>query len=903
MLNSSTQIIISDLTILKRCARPLFSKENKGLFFLKQMEVYKMQKKIYELEKEFNSNVQCGLSNDQISSNKEKYGKNALEEKKKTPLIIKFLLEFKDPLIIILIIAAIVSVIVDPHEWIESVIIMVVVLINAILGLYQENKAEKSLEALKKMSASSCKVIRDNSIQTIPSEELVVGDIILVEAGDSIPADARIIECSNLKVEEAALTGESVPVDKNSDYIEEDDIPLGDKKNCLFSSTYVTNGKAKAIVTSVGMSTEIGKIASMLSEQKEELTPLQHKLNKVGNVIGILALSVCVVVFILEMIALKWDWSQFSEAFITAVALAVAAIPEGLATVVTIVLSIGVTKMSKKSAIVKKLPAVETLGSCNVICSDKTGTLTQNKMTVTKIYLNEIKDVINLTKEEKKMITYFAICCDAAIEEKDGKFIRIGDPTELALLDINMVHGENIKNYNRVLDLPFDSDRKLMTTVIKVDDKYIAITKGAPDKVVGLTTNNKEFKAKALEANTQMANDALRVLALAIKTFDNMPTADDLEFDMDFVGLVGMIDPARPEVKDAIKIATKAGIKTVMITGDHIVTACAIAKELGILKDGDKAITSLELEELSDEYLEEHIHEYSVFARVAPKDKVRIVEAWQKNGAICAMTGDGVNDAPALKKAEIGCAMGITGTDVSKEAADMILTDDNFSTIVSAVKEGRGIYDNIRKCVKYLLSSNIGEVITIFVASLLTAFGIINLGTPLAAMHLLWINLITDSLPAFGIGMEEAEDSVMDSKPRPKNEGFFANGYAWKICVEGLIIGGVTLISYIIGEQVSHSLGQTMAFLTLSSTQLFHAYNVKSDHSVFSAKSYKNKFMNFAFILGFTLQIFVIYCPGVRDLFEFAPLPFSYFAISIGLSLVMVVVMEISKLIKRRNKK
>ena len=519
-----------------------------------------MQKKIYELEKEFNSNVQCGLSNDQISSNKEKYGKNALEEKKKTPLIIKFLLEFKDPLIIILIIAAIVSVIVDPHEWIESVIIMVVVLINAILGLYQENKAEKSLEALKKMSASSCKVIRDNSIQTIPSEELVVGDIILVEAGDSIPADARIIECSNLKVEEAALTGESVPVDKNSDYIEDEDIPLGDKKNCLFSSTYVTNGKAKAIVTSVGMSTEIGKIASMLSEQKEELTPLQHKLNKVGNVIGILALSVCVVVFILEMIALKWDWSQFSEAFITAVALAVAAIPEGLATVVTIVLSIGVTKMSKKSAIVKKLPAVETLGSCNVICSDKTGTLTQNKMTVTKIYLNEIKDVINLTKEEKKMITYFAICCDAAIEEKDGKFIRIGDPTELALLDINMVHGENIKNYNRVLDLPFDSDRKLMTTVIKVDDKYIAITKGAPDKVVGLTTNNKEFKAKALEANTQMANDALRVLALAIKTFDNMPTADDLEFDMDFVGLVGMIDPARPEVKDAIKIATKAGI-------------------------------------------------------------------------------------------------------------------------------------------------------------------------------------------------------------------------------------------------------------------------------------------------------------------------------------------------------
>ena len=862
-----------------------------------------MQKKLNDYEREFNSSLECGLSNDQVFKNREKYGKNILEEKKKTPLILKFLLEFKDPLIIILIIAAIVSVIVDKHEWIESMIIMIVVLVNAILGLYQENKAEKSLEALKKMSSSVCKVIRDNVIQSIATEDLVVGDIIIVEAGDSIPADALIIECSNLKVEEAALTGESVPVDKNSEYIEKDDIPLGDKKNCLFSSTYVTNGKAKAIVTSVGMSTEIGKIASMLSEQKEELTPLQHKLNKVGNVIGIMALAICVVVFFLEMIALNWDWSKFNEAFITAVALAVAAIPEGLATVVTIVLSIGVTKMSKRNAIVKKLPAVETLGSCNVICSDKTGTLTQNKMTVTKVYLDEIKDVKNLSEDEKKMITYFAICCDAAIEEKDGKMVRIGDPTELALLDINLVHGEDIKKYNRLLDLPFDSDRKLMTTVIKVNEKYIAITKGAPDRVISLSRNKNDIKEKALNANSEMANAALRVLALAVKEFDKLPNPEDLEHDLDFVGLVGMIDPARPEVKEAIKVATKAGIKTVMITGDHIVTACAIAKELGILKDGDRAITSQELEQLSDEYLEEHIHEFSVFARVAPKDKVRIVEAWQKNDAICAMTGDGVNDAPALKKAEIGCAMGITGTDVSKEAADMILTDDNFSTIVSAVKQGRGIYDNIRKCVKYLLSSNIGEVITIFVASLISAFGIATFGTPLAAMHLLWINLITDSLPAFGIGMEEAEDSVMESKPRSKHEGFFANGYAFKICLEGLIIGAVTLIAYAIGEQSSHALGQTMAFLTLSSTQLFHAYNVKSHHSVFSPKNYINKFMNFAFVLGFLLQVFVIYCPGVRDLFEFAPLGLSQFAICIALSLIMVVIMEISKLINRLKNK
>ena len=566
--------------------------------------------------------------------------------------------------------------------------------------------------------------------------------------------------------------------------------------------------------------------------------------------------------------------------------------------------------MSKQNAIVKKLPAVETLGCCNVICSDKTGTLTQNKMTVTKLYLNKVKDIKDVTEEEKQMLLYFAICCDASIETKNGKLVRIGDPTELALLDVNLVVGGDITPYNRLLDLPFDSDRKLMTTVIKNGEKYVAITKGAPDNVINLAINHKREKTQASKANNGMAENALRVLALAVKEFDEMPTIEDLEKEFTFVGLVGMIDPARPEVKESIRIATAAGIKTVMITGDHIVTASAIAKELGILRDGDKAITSQELEELSDDYLKEHIHEYSVFARVAPKDKVRIVEAWQKNDAICAMTGDGVNDAPALKKAEIGCAMGITGTDVSKEAADMILTDDNFSTIVSAVKEGRGIYDNIRKCVKYLLSSNIGEVLTIFVASVISAFGV-SLGTPLAAMHLLWINLITDSLPAFGIGMEEAEDDVMYQKPRPKNEGFFANGYIWKICIEGAIIGVVTLAAYILGKFSvlgsidgidSHVLGQTMAFLVLSSTQLFHAYNVKSKHSIFSPKSYKNKFMNFAFITGFALQIFVIYTPGVQNIFEFVSLPWQHFLLCMGLSLVMVVIMEISKLVKRLRK-
>ena len=465
--------------------------------------------------------------------------------------------------------------------------------------------------------------------------------------------------------------------------------------------------------------------------------------------------------------------------------MAVAAIPEGLATVVTIVLSIGVTKMSKQNAIVKKLPAVETLGSCNVICSDKTGTLTQNKMTVVKIYKSNVKGFEDLTLEEQKMILYFAVCCDAKIEVKDGNTVRIGDPTELALLDMNNLYGnERINDYKRVLDIPFDSDRKLMTTVIEVEGKYIAITKGAPDRVINLCVDSNDEKNAALEANTEMATNALRVLALGIKAFDYLPTQEELEYDLDLIGLVGMIDPARPEVKESIKIAQRAGIKTVMITGDHIVTASAIARELGILREGERAITSQELDELSDEYLREHIHEFSVFARVAPKDKVRIVEAWQSHDAICAMTADGVNDAPALKKAEIGCTMGITGTDVSKEAADMILTDDNFSTIVSAVKEGRGIYDNIRKCVKYLLSSNIGEVLTIFVASLLGVFGL-QLGIPLAPMHLLWINLITDSLPAFGIGMEEAEEEIMLEKPRHKKEGFFANGYALKIVIEG----------------------------------------------------------------------------------------------------------------------
>jgi len=859
-----------------------------------------MQKELSELEQELNTSLSQGLNESQVVENQKKYGKNELESKKKQSLFVKFLLQFKDALIIILLIAAIVSVIVDPSEYIDSIIILVVVIANAILGVNQEARAEKSLEALKKMSSPTSKVIRNGTVHTIPSSEVVPGDILFVEAGDYIAADARIIEATSLQIDESALTGESVPVQKNNILITEENVPLGNMFNMVFSCTFVTNGKAKCLVTETGMNTEIGKIAHMLNKTDATKTPLQHKLATVGKVIGIMALVICLVVFGLELLS----GLSVIDAFKTAIALAVAAIPEGLATVVTIVLAIGVNKMSKKNAIIKKLPAVETLGATNVICSDKTGTLTQNKMTVTTLYHQEYKDFAKLNKEDKDILRYFAICSDASINNNDGRIERIGDPTELALLDINNLHGTDISKDQRLLDLPFDSDRKLMTTVIKVGKKYLAITKGAPDVIFSRSTNKQDVEG-AIKANQDMADNALRVLALATKEFNSLPRAEDLEQDMHYEALVGMIDPERIEVKDSIMLASKAGIRTIMITGDHIVTAKAIAKKLGILREFDLAITSEELNKLSDEYLDEHIEDYSVYARVAPADKVRIVTAWQKRGAIVAMTGDGVNDAPSLKKADIGCAMGITGTDVSKQAADMILTDDNFSTIVSAVKQGRGIYQNIQKCVKYLLSSNIGEVITIFLASLISAIGFKEIGVPLLPIHLLWINLITDSLPSFGIGMEEIDDDVMSAKPRAKNEGFFAHGLGFKIAFEGIVIGLVTLAAYLLGVFVfkSHTIAQTMAFLTLSTTQLVHSYNVKNEHSIFSKHTFKNRFINFAFIFGFAMQLIVIYTP-LNTIFKFEALDWLPLLTSLGLSFVLTVIMEISKLIRRiKNKK
>lgn len=856
--------------------------------------------------KSLGSDEKNGLRIEQVEESRAKYGANALEEKKKVSIFIKFLLAFKDTLIIILLIAAIISFIVHPEDWIDSVIIVVVVLLNAILGVYQENKAEQSLASLKKMSSPHAKVIRDGQVKEIVSEEVVVGDIILLEAGDIVPADARIIDSFNLKADESALTGESVPSQKESAAIYKDNLSVGDQNNMLFASTAVTNGRATAVVTAVGMNTEVGEIAKMLLHEDEATTPLQNKLTQIGKIIGIMAIGICGVVFILEMIAgVKWV-----DALKSSVALAVAAIPEGLATVVTIVLAIGVTKMSKENAIVKKLPAVETLGCTGIVCSDKTGTLTQNKMTVVELYHNKLKPVNKANEEDIKFIKYFALCSDAKIILQDNEEKRIGDPTELALIELNNQYGESIEGIERIGEIPFDSERKLMTVVCKINGELISITKGAVDNILGLS--NDKNKEEILKINHNMGTRALRVLGLGYKKINQIPkNLNDLETELTFIGLVGMIDPPRPEVKEAIKVAKGAGVRSIMITGDHVITATAIAKELGILGEGHKAISSKELSKLSDEELFNQIEQYSVYARVSPKDKVRIVNAWKKRGAVVAMTGDGVNDAPALKNADIGCAMGINGTEVSKEAADMILLDDNFSTIIVAIKEGRGIYANLKKCLMYLLSSNIGEVLTIFLAVLITALGITDLGVPLLAVHLLWINLVTDAIPAFALGMEKPEETVMEEKPRNAKEGFFANKLGTKIIIYGIYIGLITLISYIIGEsqvakygqETAHMIGQTMAFITLSTTQLFHSFSLKSNKSIFSKSTFNNKTLIFAFLIGFIMQFGVVYIPGVNDVFSTYPLGITNLLISLGLSISVILFAEVVKLITKKLNK
>ena len=820
-----------------------------------------------EVEKELETDLEKGLSKEKVEERQEKYGFNELQQIAKKSIIQRFLEQFKDFSIIVLIIAAIVSGIVGVLQGegiTDTIIILIVVIVNAIIGVAQESKAEKSLEALQKLSDHASKVIRNENMEVVPSKELVPGDIVVLDTGDYIPADLRIIEAVNLKTQESSLTGESVPVEKTSEIIEEQEIGIGDRKNMLFSSSLVTYGRGKGIVVETGMTTEVGKIAGMINSTEKQETPLQQKLDKLGKTLGIAALVICAVIFILGILQGK----EIISMFMTAVSLAVAAIPEGLVAVSTIVLAIGVQKMVKKNAIVKRLPAVETLGSATVICSDKTGTLTQNKMTVEKIFWNDAtREASNISDdeidEELTKLVYANMLCNDTKISSDGTLT--GDPTETALVDMGFKLNFDPSIYDRmerVEEIPFDSDRKLMTTVNKVGDKYVVYTKGGIDEILKrcnsyeiggqISEELESYINKIRQENEKMAQNALRVLGCAYKEIDHIPTKEEMktiENDLIFIGMVGMIDPPREEAKLAVEKCKTAGIKTVMITGDHKITATAIAKKLGILENDDEAITGLELEQMTDEELEKNVRHYSVYARVSPEHKVRIVKAWQKNGEVVAMTGDGVNDSPALKKADIGCAMGIVGTDVAKEAADVILTDDNFATVVSAVEEGRKIYDNILKVIQFLLSSNIGEVVVLFFATLLTPlfskwFGITDINglEILLPIHILWINLVTDSLPALALAFDPANSDIMQRKPIKPGKGIFTKGMTWRVVYQGIMIGGLTLAAFMIGlattkepigtltlDQSKIEVGQTMAFVTLALSELVHVFNVRDN--------------------------------------------------------------------------
>ena len=794
-------------------------------------------KSLSEIERYFRTNVEKGLTNEEAEKRTKEYGENKLADKNKESLFVKFIKQFNDFMIIILIIASIISAIVTKAEggndYIDSIIIIMIVVLNAIMGVIQEAKAEKSIDALKTMTAPSAKVKRNGKILNIKSEEVVPGDIILLEAGCYVPADGRLIKTSNLKVEESSLTGETLPVLKDENIILRENVPLGDKVNMVFSSSIVTNGHAEAIVTETGMNTKVGKIANMIIHDDAPQTPIQRKLAGVGKALGIACLVICALVFIIGL----FKKIEPLEMFMTSVGLAVAAIPEGLPAIVTIVLSIGVTKMAKKNSIIRKLPAVETLGSSRVICSDKTGTLTQNKMQVVETYC--------IGGVENKVIEYASMCTDAIIENENGKYMAVGEPTETAI--VNMALSKNInkndlyKIRNRIKDIPFDSTRKMMSTIHKDGNNgYLHITKGAPDVLLKKCSKyfdgireeniNQNVLSNIERKNNNMAEKALRVIAVAYKKINDLNSAN--EENLVFLGLIGMIDPPREGVKEAIATCKKAGIKTVMITGDHIETAKAIAKELGILKSSDLAITGEELSKIPENKLKKDIMQYSVFARVSPEDKVRIVKAFQSAGAVTAMTGDGVNDSPALKNADIGIAMGKNGTDVAKNAADMVLVDDNFVTIVEAVKQGRNIYENIRKAIHFLISTNIGEIVTIFVGLLL------GLKSPLLAIQLLWVNLVTDSLPAIALGLEPADKDIMNRKPIDNKKSLFANGLWNKIFLEGTMIGMLTLFAFGLGNKLyGIEVARTMAFVSLGMLELIHSFNIKSEKSIFKARN------------------------------------------------------------------
>ena len=856
-----------------------------------------------------------GLTSAEAQTRLEKNGKNKLAEAKKPSVIKKFFAELADPMIIILLIAAAVSGVtaaLQNESFTDVFIILAVVLINAVLGVVQESKAEKAIEALQKITAATSKVLRDGRPVTVKSEDLVVGDVVLIEAGDAVPADCRLIEAASLKAEESALTGESVPVTKCAEKLcadGEKDIPLGDRKNMVYMGSSVSYGRGVAVVTAVGMDTEMGKIAGALAAAKDEDTPLQKKLNQLSKILSVLVLGVCVVVFAVDILRIvpNVTFDALLKTFMVAVSLAVAAVPEGLAAVVTIVLSMGVTKMSKRNAVIRKLTAVETLGCTQIICSDKTGTLTQNKMTV----------VERSSDDEKLLATAMAVCSDAK-EGENGE--AVGEPTECALVNdaISLGLADSINGYKRIGEAPFDSMRKMMSVVVENGGHIVQFTKGAPDEVLKHCTHylengeelpmTEKVREKILAENKRMADKALRVLCTAKKEHKEKPANTEpaeLENDLCYIGLSGMIDPIRPEVKAAIAECREAGIRPVMITGDHKDTAVAIAKELGIITDASQAITGAELEDISDEDFAERVKDYSVYARVQPEHKVRIVKAWRALGKVTAMTGDGVNDAPSIKNADIGVGMGITGTDVTKNVADMVLADDNFATIVSAVEEGRRIYDNIRKAIQFLLASNLAEVLSVFAASLL-GFTILN------PVHLLWINLITDCFPALALGMERGEADAMKRPPRDSKDGIFSNGVGAGVAIQGFFIALLTFVSYFVGHfmeagkwEITESPdGMTMAFLTLSLVELFHAFNMRSrERSVFTIKK-QNGWLWGSLLLAFALTSAVIFVPAFATAFGFETISLNEFAVALALAVAIIPLVELEKLIARAiNKK
>ncbi len=886
---------------------------------------------------EENKTSVSGLSSAEAQARLEKNGKNKLAEGKKDSLFKRFLSQLADPMIIILIIAAAISAVTaavggDKGGYADVIIIMVVVIINAVLGVYQESKAEKAIEALQEIAAATSKVIRDGKLIDVRSEDLVIGDIVVLEAGDSVPADCRIIENASLKIEEAALTGESVPVEKTSDIISDegsDDVPLGDRKNMCYMGSNVVYGRGKAVVVATGMDTEMGKIADALTQAKDEETPLQIKLNQLSKVLSIIVVGISIFIFAFDIVRSLIVHDPITlntglEFFMVAVSLAVAAIPEGLAAVVTIVLSIGVTKMSKRNAVIRKLTAVETLGCTQIICSDKTGTLTQNKMTVV-----EYKG-----SDEKLLATAMTLCCDAELQEDDT--VK-GEPTEAALVvyanKLGLKKYELEDSFPRVGEAPFDSMRKMMSTIHQTPNGFVQYTKGAPDVVLSRCTEalvdgkrvpmTEEMRAEIAAGNKEMADKALRVLCAAMRTYSEQPSndAEELEKELCYIGLTGMIDPVRPEVVDAIKECATAGIRPIMITGDHRDTAVAIAKSLGIIENESQAITGSELNKISDEELDERIGEFSVYARVQPEHKVRIVKAWKKRGMITAMTGDGVNDAPSIKNADIGVGMGITGTDVTKNVADMVLADDNFATIVSAVEEGRRIYDNIRASIQFLLSSNLSEVLSIFIATVLGF-------TLFEPVHLLWINLITDCFPALALGMEKGEKDIMSRAPRDSKDGIFAGGMGIDCAWQGVMVTVLTLAAYVAGiimgakaegqsvnsfmglfainDGIIHQNGMTMAFLTLSMAEIFHSFNMRSRRKSIAQMGSLNWYLIGAMVLSLLLSTVVIYIPFLAKAFDFAHITLNEYATSLGIAFLVIPIVEIVKFFQRiaeKNKK